>query len=232
MENFANLMNKYAKKLNLKNTHFYNASGLDEKVENKSTAYDMSLIMSYAMKNDVFKKIVGTKNYKTKSSYKTYSWQNKNRLLFSYEYATGGKTGYTKKANRTLVTSASKDDMNVIIVTLNDGNDFLNHKNLYEKVFKEYYSLKLLDKNITSLEKNKKIYYVKNNYSLMIKKGEEQNIEVKYLYYKKKVNNIGGKVEIYYKDKLVYKDHLYIKDKKPNKIISIYQKIKDWFLKW
>ena len=55
-----------------------------------------------------------------KTNKKTYVWNNKNKLLYTYEYITGGKTGYTINAKRTLVTSFSKDNMNLVIVTLND----------------------------------------------------------------------------------------------------------------
>ena len=83
MDNMAKLMNEKAKALNMTNTLFINASGLEneEGLGNKSTAYDMALLMSYALKNKVFTEIIGTENYKTQSSYKSYVWHNKNNLL-------------------------------------------------------------------------------------------------------------------------------------------------------
>ena len=139
LEDFVGLMNQKVDELNLKNTYFSNPHGLDS-IDNGniSSAYDMSIIYSYCLKNEMFKTIVNTKEYKT--------YVNKNKLLQNYQYCTGGKTGFTNKAKRTLVSSASKDDINLIIVTLNCGNDFETHKNLYEHYFNNYQSIKILNK--------------------------------------------------------------------------------------
>jgi D-alanyl-D-alanine carboxypeptidase len=88
------------------------------------------------MENEVFKSIVSSKTYGT--------FVNKNKLIRNYDYCTGGKTGFTKIAKRTLITSASKDNMNLIIVTLNCGGDFAYHKQLYEKCFNIYDSKLIL----------------------------------------------------------------------------------------
>ena len=92
---FAKLMNELAESLGMYHTHFINASGLEnEKGEgNTSTATDMALLMSYAMKNDIFREITATKHYMAKTNYKTYDWYNKNKLLTNYKYTTVGKTG-------------------------------------------------------------------------------------------------------------------------------------------
>ncbi len=66
-------------------------------------------------------------------------FHNKNRLLTEkYDYSTGGKTGYTKLAKRTLVSTASKDGLNLITVTLNDPNDWDDHMNLFNWGFKQF----------------------------------------------------------------------------------------------
>ncbi|MDE6141539.1 MAG: serine hydrolase, partial [Bacilli bacterium] len=134
---FARLMNEMAESLGMYHTHFINASGLEnEKGEgNTSTAEDMGILMSYAMKNDIFREITSTKHYMAKTNFKTYDWYNKNKLLTNYKYTTGGKTGYTEKAYRTLVTSASKDNKDLTIVTLNQRDDFAIHQSLYEEYF-------------------------------------------------------------------------------------------------
>ena len=135
-DKFVKMMNDKAKDLGMKNTTFNNPSGLDEEKGNFSSAYDMALLMSYAMKNKVFREITGTKDYTVKTDKNVYKWHNKNKLLSTYKYITGGKTGFTKIAKRTLVTSASKDDVNLTVVTINDGDDWDDHKNLYEEDFK------------------------------------------------------------------------------------------------
>ena len=135
MEGFAHLMNELASNIGMKNSNFVNAHGLEENdgSANYSTAYDMALITKYAMNNKTFREIFGTKKHVAKSSDKTYSWINKNKLLCNEDYITGGKTGFTKKARRTLVTTASRNNINVVVVTLNDSNDFFDHKNMYEE---------------------------------------------------------------------------------------------------
>ena len=137
MEGFSLLMNNLAKDIGMKNTNFINSSGLEDgENANVSTVYDMALLSSYAIKNKDYREIVGTKKITVKTNFKTYIWHNKNKLLTSYEYCIGGKTGFTKRARRTLVTNASKDNVNLTVVTFNDGNDFEDHKDLYEKYFK------------------------------------------------------------------------------------------------
>ena len=113
MDEFVYLMNELASNIGMKDTIFYNNHGLDEGEYkgNISTAYDMALLTKYAMNNKTFRNIFKTKEYITKSSYKTYKWKNKNKLLHRYDYITGGKTGFTKKARRTLVTTASKNNI-------------------------------------------------------------------------------------------------------------------------
>ena len=60
------------------------------------------------------------------------------------------KTGFTKKAKRTLVTSASKDNINLIVVTLNCGGDFKTHQDIYESYFNTHKSIKILNKGENS----------------------------------------------------------------------------------
>lgn len=133
VEGFVYLMNEKARWIGMTNTHFENPSGLDGK-EHYSTAYDMALLMQYAMGNKVFEKITKTEMYKSDSW--DYAWKNKNKLLTTYyEYCTGGKTGFTKSAGRTLVSAASKDGIDLIAVTLRDPNDWVDHINLYEWSF-------------------------------------------------------------------------------------------------
>ena len=156
IDEFVCLMNKKAEKLNMKNSFFSNPHGLDEKDNgNISTAFDMALLYSYCLQNPIFSEIISSKNYN--------NYVNKNKLLKNYQYCTGGKTGYTKKAKRTLITSASKDNINLIVVTLNCGNDFQTHQNLYEHYFNNYQAIKIINKGINIFD-NKEIYCNKDCY--------------------------------------------------------------------
>ena len=103
---FVEMMNEKAKEIGMKNTTFSNPSGLDNEKGNYSTAYDMAILTKYAMQNEEYRKIVGTKKYVIKTNMNTYVWNNKNKLLSLYKYTTGGKTGFTEIAKRTLVSTA------------------------------------------------------------------------------------------------------------------------------
>lgn len=138
-ERFAQLMNKKAAEIGMTGTNFVTPSGLDAK-EHYTTAYDMALLSAAAMKNEMFSKVVGTKSYKAVynegNTYRTYS--NHNRLLNSLEGADGIKTGFTKKSGRCLVSSCTKDGLQLIAVTLNAPDDWNDHKALYNYGFGEY----------------------------------------------------------------------------------------------
>ena len=215
----------------MKNTEFNNPSGLDEVKGNYSTAYDMALLMSYAYKYKDFKNITGAKKYTLKTNMNTYVWYNKNKLLNSYKYTTGGKTGFTKKARRTLVTTAFKNKLNLVVVTLNDGSDWNDHKNLFEYGFNNYKKYKILNKNKFNVENDKYykkyILYIKNDYNYPLQTGEEQNILIKNRLKKvrKIKNNIKvGESVIYINDKKIHSEPIYLKRKSK----SLFKNISEW----
>lgn len=233
-EKFVKMMNKKAKQIGMKNTTFSNPHGLDEKTKNYSTAYDMALLMRYANSDPTFRKITGCKKHTVKTNEKTYVWTNKNKLLYTYKYTTGGKTGYTDKARRTLVTSASKDNMHLIVVTLNDGNDFKNHKELYEYGFDNYKMIKVFDKDKMNLP-NKKIYAL-DDYYFPITEKEKQLVNIEYKITDKKDYKNGENVScaiIKLGNKIIHKEKLYInvkektKEQKTNFLNKLWQKIFD-----
>lgn len=143
-ETFVAWMNEKAKEIGMNDTLFRNPSGLDEADGgNVSTVYDMAVLMNYAMKNQQFVSISSARSY---TNEKGKTWINKNRLLRDYEYAVAGKTGYTKQAGRTLVSSARKNNLSVVIVTFGMSDDFAFHEEQYEKAFSSFKSLLLIDK--------------------------------------------------------------------------------------
>ena len=219
MDDFSRMMNEYAKKIGMDNTYFYNSHGLEEKdgMGNISTAYDMCLLTTYAMKNKTFQKVFGTKEYLCKSNRKTYHWYNKNKLL-KEEYITGGKTGYTLKAHRTLITTATINKMNIVIVTLNDSNDWQDHLNLYKTIKRNYEKIKILDKNNFSIiDENifiKEKLYIKKNVYVTLSKNERNNINIKYYLVPKKKydnNDMVGYAKVYLNDIFITSQKLYIK---------------------
>lgn len=232
MDGFVQLMNETANSLGMKKTKFINSSGLENEdgIGNMSTSYDMAILMSEAMKNETFKTIVGTKERLVKTNYKTYLWHNKNKLLKTYEYCTGGKTGFTEKARRTLVTTASKDNMNLVVVTLNDPNDFKDHNDLYEKYFKKYKSFKVLDKNEKFENSN---YYIKDNKYLTLTNDEYKKIKKEVIIYEENVSDIVGYINIKLDNKVLLKEYIYQTSKKQKttekKDLSFWKKIIQFF---
>ena len=219
VDKFVLLMNKKAKKIGMKDTIFNNPSGLDEKDDgNISSAYDMALLMSYAMRNKSFRKIVGTKEYSLKTNKNVYKWKNKNKLLYTYKNITGGKTGFTKKAKRTLVTSASHDNMNLVAVTINDGDDFKDHKDLFEEAFNNYYNYILLKKgNLNIIGEDfyrKDKLYIKKDVSYPLTFDEENILKIKYELSKKRKYKNGdkvGMVRLYLGDENILSENIYVR---------------------
>ena len=213
---FVKKMNEKAKEIGMNNTVFNNASGLDDEEKgNYSTCYDMALLMKYANNLFDFREIDSTKKIIVETDMKTYSWTNKNKLLFTYKYATGGKTGYTKKAKRTLVTSATKKDVNLIAVTFNDPDDFDTHKKLYEYGFSNYKNYLIINKDKIKIksDKYKGKLYVKNNYYYLMANNERENINTNVVMYKKKDKKTKqvGYIEVFYKNKSIHKEYIYMK---------------------
>lgn len=136
-ENFADRMNERASQIGMKDTHFITPSGLDDD-NHYSTAYDLALLMSYALENDDFAELTAQKSatvdFISPDDKKT-TYANHNKLLSLYEYCIGGKTGYTMAAGRCLVSAAKKDGLTLVCVTLNDRNDWNDHISLYDYGF-------------------------------------------------------------------------------------------------
>lgn len=180
---FVDWMNKKAQELGMNDTIFHNASGLDEEDDgNLSSAYDMALLMSYAMKNEDFRRITGSEYY---TSTFHYRWKNKNRLLFDYEFTNGGKTGFTKKAGRTLVTSASYNGLESVVVTLRTDDDFAFHKEKHTTVFQEYEVIEVLPAGTFQVA-GKKIT-VDQPVRISVKKSEQEQLEIKSHFESKKL---------------------------------------------
>ncbi|MFA5407783.1 MAG: D-alanyl-D-alanine carboxypeptidase family protein [Bacilli bacterium] len=229
---FVEKMNDKAKSLGMVNTKFINPHGLDEETSNISTAYDMALLTKYANQYDEYKKIVSTQKYIVKTNYKTYAWFNKNKLLTFYKYTTGGKTGYTEKANRTLVTTASKNNLNLIVVTLDDSNDWNTHKTLYEYGFSNYYNYRILNKTTFNVDSNyyKETLYIENDYYYPLQIGETDNMVIKIKLDKmKKYQNKTkvGVASIYYKEELVHEENIYIRIPESN-TKTLWQRLLEW----
>lgn len=174
IEGFIDLMNENALYFGLNDTVFTNPSGLHDE-EHLSTAYETALMLHYAMKNEKFKEIASTHSYTYEMNEETYHWQNKHRMLHSDEYALAGKTGFTKVAGRTLATYFEKDDKKIIVVTLNDGNDWNTHRELSAQVFSSYSLSTVAKKGAYQILPDVQ-GALKEPIQLLLKKGEQKKL--------------------------------------------------------
>lgn len=229
---FVKLMNEKAKSIGMKNSIFKNPHGLDEETQNYSTAYDMALLSAYASKNKIYQEIVTTRKYESKTNLKTYLWYNRNKLLTNYKNCTGGKNGYTPSAGRTLVTTATKDNLNLTVVTLEDQNEYDTHQNLYETTYSKYQNYKIVDKDNFKIDKNfynGKIY-LKESFTYPLTKSEINNIKtIVEIKNKNTKKNKIGKIKIYLSDKKIKEITIYGKQKEEK--ISLLTKLKNLILR-
>lgn len=170
IDEFVKLMNDKAKELGALNTNFVNPNGLSDE-HHLTTAYDLSLMAQYAMKNNGFREIVSNYTYiipKTNKKDEERYLKSANRLLYSnqkinvdgkavpikYEGINGVKTGYTSLAQNCLVASAQRGNQNLIAVVLKS-----NGREVYSDIHK------LLDYGFNNFEKINvatKNYFVEN----------------------------------------------------------------------
>ena len=148
---FASLMNRKAEEIGLWNTHFDNPHGLDS-VTHYTTAKDLARLTAYALRNEIFKQIVSTYSYSFHIGDKQRNLVNHNKLLKSCEGVIGVKTGYTDKSGRCLVSAAVRDNVTLIAVTLDDPDDWEDHKSMYKEGFSKITSVKIADLVEQSIE--------------------------------------------------------------------------------
>ncbi len=162
---FVKMMNEKAAELGLKNTNFVTPSGLDAD-EHYTTARDLAALARIAMQNEDFATAVATKTatlYYGNPPYKR-TLTNHNKLLKNFDDAIGVKTGFTKKSGRCLVSAAKRDGKFVIAVTLNNPNDWADHKSMLE------YGLGVI--------RTTKIVPPESQYVIDVIGGTEENLEI------------------------------------------------------
>lgn len=168
IEGFANLMNEKAVLLGLNNTHFETPHGLDSNLH-YTTAYELAVLTNFALENYVFSKIVGTLNYTVNINGYPKNIHNTNELLGSLDGVYGVKTGFTNGANRCLVTSCKRGDLDIICVVLGadtkkfrtiDSTKLINYVfsnfsvvNIKDLIYEEFENWKL--KNLADIYINK-----------------------------------------------------------------------------
>ncbi|MBO3443246.1 D-alanyl-D-alanine carboxypeptidase family protein [Clostridium sp. CCUG 7971] len=200
VEKFVELMNKEAKAIGAKNTHFNNPHGLPD-TNHYTTAYDMALMAREAMNNEIFRNIVKTKSisYQPSESYPHERYfVNTNKFLTSnekinykgnqidikYDIVDGIKTGYTDDAGRCLLSSAVKDNMRLIsAVFKTTGNDlYLDSRTLLDYGYENFYSTTIVTKEKQAgtkkifLSKQKELSYEPEySYKRVLPKGQKES---------------------------------------------------------
>lgn len=151
IQNFADLMNKTAKKCGADGSNFVNPHGLHDEMH-YTTAYDLALICAKAYENEDFCKIVSTSKAKIIVDDEARYIGNKNKLLHLYDGANGVKTGFTKKSGRCLVSGAKRSGMQVIGVVLNHSDMWNDTIRMLDFAFDNYYMCPLDEAMLTSGE--------------------------------------------------------------------------------
>jgi len=234
VDNFVTMMNIKAKSINALNTNFKNPHGLDD-LEHYSTAYDLALITREALKNKDFKEIFRTKSYIANRDRNNY-FVNKNKTLWEYEGGDGGKTGYTMKTGRCLVSTSSRNGFRLIAVSLNAPDWFNDNYKLLDYGFENFKHYLVYDKNqfITKTSvvngKDDVELVTKKDLIYPLTKDEKESIKInislkKDIYAPIQKGQILGTIETYLDGKLIKKDNLIAKKdvKKQNLIDKIFK---------
>lgn len=143
-EGFAEIMNEKARSIGMQNSLFVTPSGLDEG-NHHSTAYDMAILASNALKNEIFAQICKERRMEVTINGEKQAVYNHNKLLSFMDDCIGIKTGFTEKAGRCLVSAVNRNGRIMICVTLNDGDDWNDHISLYNECDKMYRKKEIKD---------------------------------------------------------------------------------------
>lgn len=223
-DEFIYLMNETAKKIGMKKSVFENASGLDEREYNVSTAYDMALLSAYAAENDVFKEIASAHTYRCQTKDSSYTWTNKHKLVKNEDDFLWGKTGYTKKAKRILVSNYLKNDMDIIIVTINKSDDWNLHRSYIEEL-DEYDFVSIYKKGIYDTKFDVTYYIcVDSDIIIPLKNDEYKDVAIKFIIYSDRAI-----MRIFLNDSKICEYNLKVYDKKTynldEQIIKLNEKV-------
>lgn len=248
VENFCNLMNNKAISLGLKNTHFESPHGLDSD-GHYTTAYELSLLADYALKNELFAKIVNTKFHSIKINNNNKDIKNTNELLGNLNGVYGVKTGFTNGANRCLVTACRRNNMDIICVVLGcdtknfrttdstkliefvyNNFEYININELLKKHFDSW-----IDQNLDTIQiikgntnQSLNLDYNKPSYNyLPIEKSKLNTVNVQITCSKTLIapissNSIIGTIKILENNNILYETNIILKNTIEKKTIKNY----------
>lgn len=182
-EAFAAMMNQKAYDIGALNTQFQNPSGLDAD-GHYTTAYDLALITKYGLQNKDFCDIMATKYIEVneQNTGRMIPLSNHNKLLGSYEGCIGGKTGFTQKTGRCLVSIAERDGMKFIVTTINDQQDWEDHKEMLDYCFHNHRPFRVIKRAdvvnhiVSGSEKCNLVYAA--DFTIPLRLDEAESVEV------------------------------------------------------
>lgn len=181
VEHFAEMMNETARSLGCNDSNFVTPHGLHDD-NHYTTAHDLATITCYALSNKEFATIVSTEKVKIGSGDSARVLVNKNKLLHNYDGANGVKTGFTKKAGRCFVGSATRNGMQVVVVVLNCGPMFEDTAKLLDYAFANYKLQTVVPVNkicgVTYHGKHKDIYICPSGYTYPVKLDEKLSTQI------------------------------------------------------
>ena len=210
---FAELMNRRAAEIGMRDTHFVNPSGLDAD-GHCTTAYDMALLTAEALKKPDFRAICSQKAMTAEygAPPQTRTLYNSNKLLKMYDGCIGVKTGFTDSARRCLVSAAERDGCTIIAVTLNAPDDWNDHMKLldygFERVKPFNVRLDTFSAEVVGGESETVTLAPPENVTIGFTAGERKNVSVRYdvpefVYADIEKGETLGHADIYLNDRLL-----------------------------
>ena len=220
---FVDLMNKKVKELGLKNTYFKNCTGLDED-GHYSSAYDMAIIAKELITKypDIFKFSSVYEDYLRENTENKFWLVNTNKLVRFYDGADGLKTGHTDNAGYCLAATAKRNGLRLVAIVLGESNASVRNNETMELLdygFQNLKSNKLRSKG----EVVKKIKLDKADHEIVdivLKddlivvenvdddKKYDYEVEIDNFKLPVKVGDVVGKINVYYKNKIVKTNEL------------------------
>lgn len=225
VDQFATLCNEFCQKIGATSTHLVNPHGLHSD-EHYTTAHDLAIISAYALKNNTFSQVVATKQQRIPNELGKYDHRdllNKNRFLKMLTGADGVKTGFTKKAGRCFVGSATResDGLKLVCVLLNCNPMFQECKSIIELAQQNYSMHQLLEDNgyeasinIKNSKQMSAMAKSNNGFSYPLTDAEVNQVQItntlKTMYNAPiKTDQILGEVKIFLDKQLIFCDNIY-----------------------
>lgn len=239
VEGYQKAANDFVAKLGLVNTHIVTPNGLHDD-NHYTSAHDLAIISAYALSNETFREIVCTQ--KTTISNELGKGKrvlkNKNKMLSSFDGATGVKTGYTKKAGRCLVSSAKRDGMELICVVLGCPDWFNESTRLLENAFSNYSMVKLVPEhfhvgtiNVKNGDRETVNLVARQGFCYPLSSKELSNVHIETKLKENVEAPVGrgkelGQILVYNENNLIFSENVYsIEEVESTKFGDVFKKI-------